>query len=93
MNIGQIHILSLEAFWLSGRCHCSKKETSEEKLVLLVTSQGSLLLSRGSKAITGLEALSQETVPCLKRAVGQQYNQAKVQLVFDLLCHMFCLYD
>lgn len=84
---------SLEAFWLSGRCHCFEEERNEEKLVSLVTSHRSLLLSRGSKAIAELGALSQETAPCLKRAVGRQRNQAKVQLAFDLLRHMFCLYD
>lgn len=93
INIGQIDILSLEAFWLSGRCRCFKKAASEEKLLSLVTSQGRLLLSRGSKACAGLGALSQETAPCLKQAVGRQHNQPKVQLVFDLLRHMFCLYD
>lgn len=93
INIGQIDILSLEAFWLSGRCSCFKKAASEEKLLSLVTSQGRVLLSRGSKACAGLGALSRETAPCLKQAVERQHNQPKVQLVFDLLRHMFCLYD
>lgn len=93
INIGQTAILSLEAFWLSGRCCCCRKAVSEEKLLSLVTSWGRLLLSWGSKAFAGLGALSQETVPCSKQAVGRQYNHPKVQLVFDLLRHMFCLYD
>lgn len=53
INIGQIDILSLEAFWLSGRCRCFKKAASEEKLLSLVTSQGRLLLSKGQQSLCG----------------------------------------
>lgn len=89
-NIGQIHIL--EGGSEEGVTVSSKKEVERSRYHLLPPMAASCC-PRAGDLWQGLGALFQETVRCLKWAVGRRHNRAKVQLVFDLLCHMFCLYD
>lgn len=96
INIGQIRMLSIEAsffFLVLWEVSLFQELTDWREAAITCYIPGQPPAVQGQEIYCRARALFQEAVQCVEWAVGQQYNQAKVQLVFDLLCHMFCLYD